>query len=218
MTDTSDASLIDISIPFAAHMPAWPGDTPFSCGWTARRETGASVNLAHLHLSAHTGTHADAPLHVETAWGASETLSVAAFVGEARVIALSASHAADRAIDVTTLEQLLADSAWCARLLICTGVVVNRHAFPGAWPALDEPAARWLVQRGVRLVGVDAPSVDARDSTSLPVHHALFGSGAHVLENLALGAVPPGRYELLAPPLFIVGADAAPVRALLRKR
>jgi len=60
--------LIDISIPLAPARPVWPGDTPYSCGWTSRRENGSSVNLAHLHFSAHAGTHADAPLHVESAW------------------------------------------------------------------------------------------------------------------------------------------------------
>ena len=88
--------------------------------------------------------------------------------------------------------------------------------FPERWPALSEDAARWLVQHGLTLWGVDAPSVDRRTSTELPVHNAIFGGGAFVLENLALDVVPVGRYELLAQPLAVYGADAAPVRALLR--
>jgi arylformamidase len=82
---------------------------------------------------------------------------------------------------------------------------------------LDEPAAQWLVAHGVVLFGTDAPSVDARTSTTLPVHHALFSGGAYVLENLALEGVTPGRYELLAQPVRIEGADGAPVRAMLRR-
>ena len=85
------------------------------------------------------------------------------------------------------------------------------------WPVLDEPAAEWLVSQNVQLFGTDAPSVDARESKSLPIHHRLFAGGARILENLSLSNVPAGSYELLAQPLSMVGADAAPVRALLRR-
>lgn len=209
--------LIDISIAIGAGMPVWPGDTPFSCGWTARREDGASVNLASLHTSAHAGTHADAPMHVESAWDGSERLPPDAFVGDALVCALPYAMLGDGAalVDIPVLESLLGDAP-CQRLLLRTGCSVASGEFPAAWPTLTEPAAAWLLQRGVRLFGVDAPSVDERESTSLPIHHRLFAGGAYVLENLALEDVTPGRYELLAQPLLIRGADAAPVRAMLR--
>ncbi|HYW30157.1 MAG TPA: cyclase family protein [Gemmatimonas sp.] len=207
-----DARVIDISIPFAPHIPSWPGDIPFSCGWTALREDGSSVNLAALTLSAHSGTHADAPLHVESAWSASETLPVAVFVGDAYVVDV----AGVTGIDIDTLERALDGVHDCTRLLVRTGASVAGGVFPELWPVLDETAAHWLVAHGVQLFGTDAPSVDARTSTTLPVHHALFSGGAYVLENLALDAVAPGKYELLAQPLALHGADAAPVRALLR--
>ncbi|MES2523290.1 MAG: cyclase family protein [Gemmatimonadota bacterium] len=210
----NDGGILDISVPFAAQIPPWPGDTPFSCGWTARREDGSSINLASLHLSAHSGTHADAPLHVESAWGASETLPVAVFVGDTYVIDVRDC----KTIDIEALERLLEGVHDCTRLLARTGCSVAGGVFPEAWPVLDEPAAHWLVAHGVQLFGVDAPSVDARTSTTLPVHHALFAGGAYVLENLALDAVAPGTYELLAQPLAMHGADAAPVRAILRGR
>jgi arylformamidase len=76
--------------------------------------------------------------------------------------------------------------------------------------------AATLVKRGLRLLGVDAPSVDERESKSLDVHHALFDGGAWVLENLDLRAVRAGSYELMALPQRLDGLDAAPVRALLR--
>jgi arylformamidase len=73
-----------------------------------------------------------------------------------------------------------------------------------------------LIQHGLRLLGVDAPSIDSRESTTLEVHHALFGGGAFNIENLDLRRVEPGEYELFAAPLSIAGLDAAPTRALLR--
>ena len=81
---------------------------------------------------------------------------------------------------------------------------------------LDAPRAAALAARGLRLLGVDAPSVDERESKTLDVHHALFGGGASILENLDLRDVPEGRYELIALPQRLVGLDAAPVRAVLR--
>ena len=76
---------------------------------------------------------------------------------------------------------------------------------------------RALVARGLRLLGVDAPSVDARDSKTLEVHHALFEGGAYVLENLDLRDVEDGEHELIAFPLKLLALDAAPVRAVLRR-
>lgn len=191
---------------------------------------GESVNLAAVTTSLHVGTHADAPLHVQDGWPASEALAVDAFLGEAVVIAVDADHPGP--IDVRDVQALVAEAlgagadavtpargapmAWPTRLLLRTGRSTADGMFPDDWPVLTEDAAVWLVSVGLRLWGVDAPSVDVRTSKTLPVHHALLGRGAFVLENLDLRAVPPGRYELIAPPLAVEGADAAPVRALLR--
>lgn len=208
-------TLVDISIPLAASTPPWPGDVPFSCGWTCRREQGESVNLGVITSSPHVGTHADAPMHVESDWSASESLPVDAFVGECAVIALPDGHAIGTDVDAAMLESLLG-SVPPERVLLRTGYSVAHGAFPDDWPALNLDGAQWLLTRGVRLWGSDAPSADRRESKTLPVHHAMFGGGAYLLENLALDHVAPGRYELLAQPLAVLGADAAPVRALLR--
>ena len=210
-----DGHLIDISIPLSASTPPWPGDVPFSCGWTCRRESGESVNLGAITASFHVGTHADAPYHVESDWGASESLSAELFVGDCVVIALPDDYPIAEDITVATLETLLGDEP-ATRVLARTGYSVADGRFPNDWPALSIEGARWLLDRGVRLWGSDAPSADRRTSQSLPVHHALFEGGAFLLENLRLTGVTPGRYELLAQPLAVHGADAAPVRAMLR--
>lgn len=207
--------LRDISIPLSAATPEWPGDQPFSCGWTLRREGGESVNLAAVTTSLHVGTHADAPMHVESAWAASEALDASAFVGPCDVVIVPASHQVAHDLDVVQIAALVGDAP-APRLLLRTGMSIATGAFPDDWPCLTPAAAAWLVARGLRLWGVDAPSVDRRHSKTLDVHHALLGAGAFVLENLDLRGVPAGRYELIAPPLAVHGADAAPVRALLR--
>jgi arylformamidase len=101
-------------------------------------------------------------------------------------------------------------------LLLRTGRSIAGGTFPESWPSLSPAAARELLARGLRLLGTDAPSVDPRSDTELAVHHELFRGGASILENLDLHAIPDGTYELTAYPLKIAGADAAPVRAVLR--
>jgi arylformamidase len=204
--------LYDISVAVRVGTPEWPGDAPFGCGWTALIADGASVNLSSISGSPHVGTHADAPLHVRDGWPASDTLPLAVFVGEVLVLDVSAFVPGPLALD--TDDPRLAG---VERLLLRTGRSIADGTFPAAWPVLTPETAAALASRGLRLLGVDAPSVDERESKMLEVHHALFGGGAYVLENLDLRNIPEGRYELIAPPQRLVGLDAAPVRAVLRR-
>lgn len=195
------------------------------------------MNIGVITTSVHAGTHADAPVHVESSWGDSGSLPPSAFIGDVCVLAVPSGVGASDEISIDVLKAMIVSAmstpdaraehamamerrtkAVPARLLVCTGCSVASGVFPDAWPVLTESAAAWLVARGVVLWGTDAPSVDARTSKSLPIHHALFDGGAFVLENLSLTDVTPGLYELLAQPVAIMGADAAPVRALLRAR
>jgi arylformamidase len=203
--------LLDISVLVQPGTPEWPGDVPFSCGRSARIEQGASVNLSHLAGSPHVGTHADAPLHVRDGWPASDALPLEPFIGP--VTLLDVSHAPDGTLPLHVDDPRLED---CERLLLRTDRTIADGVFPTAWPVLSAATAILLAAAGVKLVGVDAPSVDERESKTLEVHQALFGGGAYVLENLDLRGVAEGRYELVALPQRVGGLDAAPVRAVLR--
>ena len=205
--------LHDISIAVRVGTPEWPGDAPFGCGWTTRIADGASVNLSRIAGSPHVGTHADAPLHVRDGWAASDGLPLDVFFGDALVLDVSDAPTGPLALDANDPRL-----AGVERLLLRTSRSIADGVFPDAWPVLSAACAAALAARGLRLLGVDAPSVDERDSKSLAVHHALFGGGAFVLENLDLRAIPEGRYELIALPQRLVGLDAAPVRAVLRAR
>jgi arylformamidase len=204
--------ILDVSVLVQPGTPEWPGDVPFSCGWSSRLASGATVNLSHIAGSPHVGTHADAPLHVRDGWPGSELLPLAAFLGPALVLDVSGEPEG-----VLTLETDDSRLVGCERLILRTGRSIADGVFPAGWPVLAASTAAALAARGVRLVGVDAPSVDERVSKTLDVHHALFGAGAFVLENLDLRAVEPGRYELIALPQRLAGLDAAPVRAVLRR-
>lgn len=206
--------LRDISISVSASTPEWPGDTPWSCGWTATISNGSSVNLSSVTSSPHVGTHADAPLHVRDGWPGSHELPLEAFYGPAVVIDISDLRGE---IAFDQIQPLLSSSR-VERLLLKTGSTVAAGTFPQEWPTLSESCARALVGTGLQLLGVDAPSVDARDSKSLAVHKMLFSANAFIIENLDLRRTPVGAYELIAFPTKVMALDAAPVRAVLIER
>jgi len=204
--------LRDISITLAGGTPEWPGDTPYTCGWTATLSQGSSVNVSSYTTSPHVGTHADAPLHVRDGWQGSHELPLESFYGRASVVDVGGEA---REIEIDAIDAAVGDSR-LERLLLKTGSTIASGTFPESWPTLSESCARELLGRGLRLIGVDAPSVDERHSKSLPVHKMIFAGNACILENLDLRRIPPGPYDLIAFPLKIMSLDAAPVRAILR--
>jgi arylformamidase len=172
---------------------------------------GASVNVSTFTTSPHVGTHADAPLHVRDGWTAAHEMPLDAFAGPARVLSVIGEPRTLGSADLAPL-----GGARVERLLLRTGWSIANGAFPASWPVLSLQAVRELLSRGLRLLGVDAPSVDERESKELAVHRALFEGGANIIENLDLRNVKDGSYDLIALPVKLTGLDAAPVRAALR--
>lgn len=209
--------LYDVSITLAPGIPEWPGDTPFSCGWTATTSNGSSVNLSSITSSPHVGTHADAPLHVRDGWPGSHELPLEAFYGPVVVIDVSDVSDVRGELNFNDIEPLFAGQP-TERLILRTGATIASGTFPDHWATLSESCVRVLLGLGLRLLGVDAPSVDARDSKSLAVHKMLFSGNAFILENLDLRRTPPGPYDIMAFPIKMMSLDAAPVRAILLER
>lgn len=203
------ARIHDVTVPLAGDVDPWPGDVPPSLEATARIRDGDACNVGALHTSLHNGTHADAPLHVEDGAGGAETLPLEAFLGPAVVV--DRSRAVDRDPERPGLAGWVPEGH---RVLLRSGRDDGR-SFPDRVEGVPPAWIRALAGRAVPLLGVDAPSVDPLDSRELPAHRACFDAGVCVLENLDLSGVPAGRYRLVALPLRIEGADAAPVRAVL---
>jgi arylformamidase len=187
--------------------PVWPGDTAFSLEVTARIDAGSSVNLMKLATTTHLGSHLDAPFHYLQNGPTLEAVPLALLVGEAQVIDARGHHP----VGPEVLEGPLPE-----RVLFYSGQPARWERFPEGFAPLTTELIDALAERGVKLVGTDSPSVDAFSSKDLPVHHRIGAHGLYILEGLNLAGVAPGRYELICLPLSLVGADASPVRAVLR--
>ena len=205
--------LIDVSVPLDATLPTYPNNTPFSLEPVKRVARGESSNVSTLHMSAHTGTHVDAPRHFFDEGPGAEALPLELLIGRARVVEVvsrSGISAADlSAIDLS--EEL--------RLLIKThnSQLWSSPAFHEDYVGVTESGARHLVGQGIKVLGVDYLSVEQFRTPGAPAHHVLLGAGTIVIEGLNLADVDPGIYEMYCLPLRIVGADGAPARVVLRK-
>ncbi|MGD0264462.1 MAG: cyclase family protein [Candidatus Methylomirabilota bacterium] len=205
--------LFDVTRPIDHAMPVYPGDPEVSVEPWLSIARGAPVNVSRLAMGSHTGTHVDAPAHLREDASGVDRLPLDALIGPTRVFDLAAS--AD--IDAAALRGM--DLASQPRVLFKTRPADRgRDGTPeGSFAGLTEDAARLLVASGVRLVGVDAMTVDPLESSSLPAHRTLLDAGVIILEGLDLSAVPPGDYELLCLPLKIRHGDGAPARVVLRE-
>ncbi|MBN8486725.1 MAG: arylformamidase [Burkholderiales bacterium] len=203
-------SLIDISPTVSADAPIFPGDEPFALRWTARLGPGCPVNLSALTLSPHIGAHADAPLHYANDAPSIDQVPLDAYLGPCRVI-----HAIGCGPLLTVDHLRHAVAGLPPRVLVRTCTRADTVWNP-EFSAYAPEALLWLAERGVRLVGIDTPSVDPADSKTLDAHQVLRRHDLRVLENLVLDAAPAGDYELIALPLKLAGACASPVRAVLR--
>ncbi|MGH7566861.1 MAG: cyclase family protein [Gemmatimonadota bacterium] len=211
---------IDISRPVSDGIPVWPGDPPWRYRLAAAIERGDPANVGEVAGTTHAGTHADAPLHVDPAGAGIDALPLEAFAGPATVVDVSEREGLIVPEEIeAALEVVGVDSAgedFPERLLLRTGCDWSA-GFPTRCRGLSPRAATWCGERGLKLVGTDAPSVDPLDSDTLDAHRAIMAAGMVIVESLALAGIEPGRYELVAFPLRWIGADASPVRAALRR-
>jgi arylformamidase len=209
---SSAMKLWDISPPISPDSPVFPGDTPYSQRWNAAIGPGCPVNVSAITMSPHVGAHADAPLHYGAGAAAIGDVDLDPFLGPCRVI-----HAIDRGPLVLPEHLSHASAGLPPRVLVRTcGRTPTQWV--DAFAAFAPETIAWLAARGVRLIGIDTASVDPAASKTLDSHRQLLAHDMRVLENLVLDAVPPGDYELIALPLRLAGADASPVRAVLRSR
>ncbi|MGX6444782.1 arylformamidase [Neobacillus sp. K501] len=202
--------IYDISRRLENGMPVWPGDTPFHYEVSWSKLDSGSVNVGSMTMSAHTGTHVDAPFHFDDNGKKIMELDLDLYVGTVRVIDMIGKES----IGVDDLSGINLEG--CKRVIFRTLAWENPREFPERIPYLRADLGPFLAGKGIRLIGVDLPSVDPLESKDLSAHHALNKNGIHILESVRLDDIDPGDYELIALPLPLVEADGSPVRAILR--
>jgi len=171
---------------------------------------GDGLTLSALHATVHLGAHADGANHFGKDAPGIEARPLDDFLGPCQVIRVDA----ERGTRITS--KMLGAPVRAPRILICTRTFPDPNHFSEDFAALAPELVDDLHELGVRLIGIDTPSVDLFDSKELPTHARFLAHGMAILEGLVLADVPEGDYELIALPLKLMSADASPVRAVLR--
>lgn len=206
---------IDVSLPLRNAMLHWPTDAPPRIERIQDVDRGDRVTLTELTIISHTGTHIDAPLHFIRHGGTIDQMPLDTTVGPARVIEIKDGESIKpgelSAHRIRRGERLLFKTSNSSR-------VYRMDDFVEDYVFLTIEAARFLAERGVRMVGLDCLSVGTvKDRDNLhETHRTLLRSGIYILEGLDLSRVEPGRYELVCLPLRLARGDGAPARAILR--
>jgi len=203
---------IDISMPLFRGMPSFPGDPEFTSTPLRSIGRGDPYSLSGLSLGSHAGTHVDPPVHFIPNGTTVDDLDLGVLNGPCRVVQVDAPATSVGPEDVAKLP------TETARVLFRTSNSARWASSLTFFPdyvGLTLAAAHALVDRGVRLVGIDALSVENDPSENFPVHHALLRRGILILEGLLLAAAPAGEYGLECLPLRLRDGDGGPARATL---
>jgi arylformamidase len=206
--------IIDISLPIEQQLLVWPGDPSIEIEPASRISRGDAANVSRLHLGTHTGTHIDPPLHFIDKGATVDAIPPDVLVGEAFVADLGVA----RTIGATELDSLGVEPG-VIRLLLKTANSAMWESKPQEFPEdyvhLNPEGAEWIVERGIRLVGIDFLGIEARGAPGHPTHMTLLKAGVVIVEGLDLSRVDPGNYQVICLPLRIAGGDGAPARAIL---
>jgi arylformamidase len=208
------SKMIDVSVPLSASMPVWPGSMGLRVFSYRRLEKGDSANVSYLECDIHVGTHVDAPLHFVKGGASIDEIPLDVLCGRALVVALSQRNAI-KADDLAALS-IPEDTK---RLLLKTPNSelwkAGRQDFDPGYVALSADGAKWIVERGIHLVGIDCLSVQPYGDKP-ETHEILLGAGVPIIEGLNLADVIPGWYELICLPVKLIGTEGAPARVVLR--
>jgi arylformamidase len=210
---TSKTKIIDISRPISSRTAVFPGDTPFSHKIEMAMPDDI-CNLSSFTMSPHLGTHADSPIHVHGKMcGENETagqMPLDPFIGPALVVDLSPINGP---IFLDLLKSVLPDVV-PQRVLFKTAKEIHFDVYGG--PAyIEAEVVEFLAERGVKLLGIDTPSVDRGDSVKLETHQKILQHGMYCLESLDLTGAESRIYFLVALPLKFMELESSPVRAIL---
>jgi len=203
----------DISLPVSESLAVWPGDPAIHITQPSHLDRGDLYTVSRLDLGAHTGTHVDAPAHFVPGGAGVDRLDLDLLVGPAWVV-----HVPDARVLTPEVLESLSIPPGAERLLFRTRNsdhwASGEEGFREDYVGVTDAGARWLIARGVRLVGIDYLSVSTYTDL-VPPHQTLLGAGVIILEGLNLSGINPGQYRLVCLPIKLMGGDGAPARTIL---
>ena len=202
----------NVTLPISNAMITWPSDPAVSITGTSLISQGDFCNLSELKIGSHCGTHIDAPSHFLENGRTIDQLALENLIGEATVFEFKNKEN----IDVSDIKQLRFDNVKRVLFKTVNSSYWKLSAFKKDFVYLTKDAAQYLVDKGIRLVGVDYLSVEKFESQQAETHHILLRNDVIILEGLDLSTVEPGRYELIALPLKIKDGDGSPARVILK--
>jgi arylformamidase len=206
--------ILDISVPVSRGLPVWPGDSRIVLERSQSIANGNESNDSQIVCSVHSGTHVDAPKHYVDDGSTVEKLPLDVLLGPAWVVQIPTED-----IITPKILEKLAIAPDTNRLLFKTrnsSFWENpNHNFKSEYVALSPEAARWIVSKGIGLVGIDYLSVQMLTDSESLTHRILLKAGVVIIESLDLRLVQPGLYQLICLPLKLVGSDGAPARVVL---
>ena len=205
--------LLDVSVLLAAGIPAYPGNPDFELQPVKRIADGASSNVSRLVMGTHTGTHVDAPKHFFDDGLGVDALPLNLLLGRARVVEIIKRGG------IGAVELQAAGLREDIRVLLKTSnsALWNGEGFHEDYTHLTDGGARYLVEQGVKVVGIDYLSVEQFKKAGAPAHRALLSQGVVIIEGLNLSEAEPGMYEMYCLPLRVAGGDGAPARVILKR-
>jgi arylformamidase len=212
---SSGSRIIDVTVPFSAELPVWPGDPPIELRPLERIADGASSNVTQIVCPTHCGTHVDPPWHFVDDGARLDSVPLERWIGPSQVVEIPGTRDLIQAADL----QSAGVAPETTRLLLKTANS-RKWRQPTSrletdYVALTPDAAAWVVQRRIRLIGIDYLSIECWDDHSNATHRTLLGNDVLVIEGLDLRDVEPGHYTLVCMPLRIRDGDGAPARVAL---
>lgn len=201
---------IDISAVLSPKMPVWPSSEPFKFE-ILRNHDENNVQVSRMELNMHTGTHVDSSKHFVKQGKEINEMDLRKFVGEVLVVECLNTEK----IDQNVVMGLKIPVGTKKIIFKTTNSLHKCDIFNDQYVALTTDAARWLTNKGIELLGIDAPSIELYHGRDYVTHQVLLNENMVILEGLDLSLVKPGNYYLMALPLRIEGAEASPVRAIL---
>jgi len=215
-TDES-SNIIDISPLFSSRLAVFPGDEPIVRQIKLDLKRGDNITLSALHATVHLGSHADAPSHYGRDGRTMHEQPLALYWGSCEVVQVrSGTRPQSGRVGRADLDVPAAWRPRFERLLIATRSYSNSEQWDGSFLGLEPTLIDALADHGVRLIGIDTPSVDTADSKDLPTHARFLARDVAIIEGLVLRSVTPGDYDFCGLPLRLEGFDGSPIRAALR--